>query len=92
MIIIVDVIYDFYLLSELVHDYIGIVGSVKDAFNERVNEGMAVMAKCSGMELFALVGKLLIIIEGFEQEEGEQGEGRVGQQAGQSQPIEAGDS
>merc|ERR1712142_523608 len=27
---------DFYLLSELVHDYIGIVGSVKDAFNERV--------------------------------------------------------
>lgn len=27
---------DFYLLSELVHDYIGIVGAVKDAFNERV--------------------------------------------------------
>ena len=52
---------------------------------------MAVMAKCSGMELFALVGKLLIIIEGFEQEEGEQGEGRVGQQAGQGQPVEAGD-
>ena len=35
-IIIVDVQDDFYLLSELVHDYIGIVGSVKDAFNERV--------------------------------------------------------
>jgi len=27
---------DFYLLSELIHDYIGIVGAVKDAFNERV--------------------------------------------------------
>jgi len=27
---------DFYLLSELIRDYIGIVGSVKDAFNERV--------------------------------------------------------
>lgn len=27
---------DFFLLSELVHDYIGIVNSVKDAFNERV--------------------------------------------------------
>eukprot|EP00092_Neocalanus_flemingeri_P003089 GFUD01003300.1.p1 GENE.GFUD01003300.1~~GFUD01003300.1.p1 ORF type:complete len:586 (-),score=266.19 GFUD01003300.1:187-1797(-) len=27
---------DFYLLSELIHDYIGLVGSVKDAFNERV--------------------------------------------------------
>ena len=27
---------DFYLLSELIHDYIGIVSVVKDAFNERV--------------------------------------------------------
>jgi len=27
---------DFFLLSELIHDYIGIVGAVKDAFNERV--------------------------------------------------------
>jgi len=27
---------DFYLLSELIHDYIGIVSAVKDAFNERV--------------------------------------------------------
>jgi len=27
---------DFFLLSELVRDYIGLVGSVKDAFNERV--------------------------------------------------------
>eukprot|EP00092_Neocalanus_flemingeri_P024262 GFUD01026311.1.p1 GENE.GFUD01026311.1~~GFUD01026311.1.p1 ORF type:complete len:592 (-),score=249.04 GFUD01026311.1:184-1959(-) len=32
---------DFYLLSELVHDYIGIVGSVKDAFNERVKAWQA---------------------------------------------------
>merc|ERR1712110_199962 len=27
---------DFFLLSELIHDYIGIVSAVKDAFNERV--------------------------------------------------------
>ena len=27
---------DFFLLSELIHDYIGIVGAVRDAFNERV--------------------------------------------------------
>jgi len=32
---------DFFLLSELVHDYIGIVGSVKEAFNERVKAWMA---------------------------------------------------
>ena len=53
---------------------------------------MAVLAKCSGMEfVFVLVGKILLITEGLEQEEGEQGEGRVGQQAGQGQPVEAGD-
>ena len=27
---------DFFLLSELVHDHIGLVGAVKDAFSERV--------------------------------------------------------
>ena len=27
---------DFFLMSELVRDYIGIVGSVREAFNERV--------------------------------------------------------
>ena len=27
---------DYFLLSELVHDYIGIVGAVKDVLNERV--------------------------------------------------------
>jgi len=32
---------DFFLLSELVHDYIGIVGSVKEAFNERMKAWQA---------------------------------------------------
>jgi len=32
---------DFFLLSELVHDYIGIVGSVKEAFNERLKAWQA---------------------------------------------------
>ncbi|XP_023339479.1 sorting nexin-2 [Eurytemora carolleeae] len=32
---------DFFLLSELVHDYIGIVGSVKDVLNERLKAWQA---------------------------------------------------
>lgn len=32
---------DFFLISELVHDYIGIVGSVKEAFNERMKAWQA---------------------------------------------------
>ena len=92
MLIILDLQDDFYLLSELVHDYIGIVGSVKDAFNERVK---AWQSWQSVQVWFENINQDSInhiqIAEGLEQEEGEQGEGRVGQQAGQGQPVEAGD-
>ena len=88
---IVDVQDDFYLLSELVHDYIGIVGSVKDAFNERVKAWQSWQSvQVWNLYLYWLANYFLIT-EGLEQEEGEQGEGRVGQQAGQGQPVEAGD-
>ena len=32
---------DYYLLSEMIHDYIGIVGAVKDALRERVKAWQA---------------------------------------------------
>merc|ERR1712142_871192 len=32
---------DFFLLSELVHDHIGLVGAIKDAFSERVKAELA---------------------------------------------------
>ena len=51
------------------------------------------MAECSGRDYDMSEDdvKLLELVEGLEQEEREQGEGRAGQQAGQGQPVEAGD-